>query len=336
MQGRESKLSDRVDISEITFAQLEKIWQQDQFHLQQAGPFVSPPWLRSWWSCFGEKYGLLLLGMNHADGLVGVAPLMIDGNTARFIGSADLCDYHDILLMPEQGEACFASLFNHLQDRGINALILEPVRSDSLVINELVPYATATGHRVSVRDVNVSVSMDLPADWEEYLAGLSTKQRHETRRKFRRFQEKGEVRGRVIRDKADVTEAMTTFFQLFRQSREDKDSFLIPAREQFFLELALHLADANMLNLLEVQINKAVVAMVFCVDMGGTTYLYNNGFDPEYRSVSLGVVSKLMTIRQSIDNGMRHYDFLGGNEHYKSQLGGIVQTLVSCRVELNG
>jgi hypothetical protein len=49
------------------------------------------------------------------------------------------------------------------------------------------------------------------------------------------------------------------------------------------------------------------------------------------RKVSAGFVSKLMTIRQSIEEGMQYYDFLGGDEHYKFQLGGVEEKLASVR-----
>lgn len=105
-------------------------------------------------------------------------------------------------------------------------------------------------------------------------------------------------------------------------------------REFFFRELARQLASSAMLSILEIQINNTAAAMVFCVNYGPTTYLYNNGFNPEYSSVSVGVISKLMTIRQSIERGMQYYDFLSGNEHYKFQLGGIEETLFSCSIRM--
>ena len=44
---------------------------------------------------------------------------------------------------------------------------------------------------------DVSVILDLPATWEEYLQLLDTKQRHELKRKLRRLSEEGEANYRI-------------------------------------------------------------------------------------------------------------------------------------------
>ena len=64
-----------------------------------------------------------------------------------------------------------------------------------------------------------------------------------------------------------------------------------------------------------------------------TIYLYNNGFDPRFRAVSVGLVSKILTIRASIEAGQSVYDFLSGTERYKYQLGGVEIPLLQCIIE---
>ncbi len=110
---------------------------------------------------------------------------------------------------------------------------------------------------------------------------------------------------------------------------------MTPEREQFFLTLAGQLADAGMLKMLALEIDGAAEAMVFCIELGSTTYLYNNGFNPEFRSASIGIVSKLMTIRDSIASGKSCYDFLNGAEEYKYRLGGTEIPLNACTIGLD-
>ena len=74
-------------------------------------------------------------------------------------------------------------------------------------------------------DWDVSLELDLPATWEEYLAILTSKQRHEVRRKLRRLAEAGEVNYRVVNDNTAVPEAMDTFLKMFTESRTDKAAF---------------------------------------------------------------------------------------------------------------
>jgi CelD/BcsL family acetyltransferase involved in cellulose biosynthesis len=335
MQTVESSATQTAAVTNISLDEYRRLWRQHRRLWQQSGPFVSPAWLSAWWQCFGEGAELLLLMVNDNGRLLGVAPLMVEGRTARLIGSEDVSDYLDFLVREGDHQQFFTILVNHLQQRGIRQFRTAPVRPESSVLRGLAPWAGKAGHAVGLEERGVSVQMTLPAHWDEYLARLSTKQRHEVRRKLRRLGEAGEVTTRRIARPQEVEAAMAHFFHWFRLSREDKEVYMTPGRERFFLTLAGQLAETGMLNMLALEINGAVAAMVFCIELGSTTYLYNNGFNPRFRSASVGIVSKLMTIRDSIAAGKSCYDFLNGAEEYKFQLGGTATPLTACTIDLH-
>ena len=56
--------------------------------------------------------------------------------------------------------------------------------------------------------------------------------------------------------------------------------------------------------------------------IGGTRYLYNSGYDPEFRDLSVGLINHAYGIRASIAEGIKVFDFMRGNEPYKYHLGG--------------
>jgi CelD/BcsL family acetyltransferase involved in cellulose biosynthesis len=152
---------------------------------------------------------------------------------------------------------------------------------------------------------------------------------------MRRIQEVGAIRYRRVSEQ-DPKDATERFLELFRQSRPDKADFLTPQREDFFRALIRRAGRAGVLNLSFLEIDGRAVASTLCWDHGATTYLYNNGFDPEYRRLSVGFVAKVLGIRDSIERGRRRYDFLKGAEDYKRRLGGRKVPLLRCRVHLNG
>lgn len=321
-------------ITAITLEQLEEIWRDYGHFWLAAGPFMTPAWLRAWWSAFGADDEPLLLLVERDGEVLGVAPLQVDGQSARLIGSDDVCDHLDFLVRGEHAENFYTEVLAYLEHYGITELFLQPVRLSSSVLEHLIPTARKSGRAVEVALNNVYLDMALPTSWQEYLGTLTKKQRHEVRRKFRRFTEAGELGVRTIREPRETLAAMETFFQLFRLSRADKDDFMVAGRQRFFQELAKNLATSGMLELQELSLDGKPMAMVFCFDHGSTTYLYNNGFDLAYRSISPGIVSKAMAIRKSIQRGMSFFNFLNGDERYKYQLGGSEQSLFSCRVAL--
>ena len=320
-------------VHRVTLPELVTLWSEHADSWQWYNPFITPPWLKSWWHHFAGKNESLLLQVSKAKRPLGVAPLMLENGIARFIGSIDICDTGDFIAAPGAEDYFSLETLRFLAAEGIHRLTLEQVRPDSLVYRNFIPAAQREGWRVSVNPQAVSVQMDLPASWEEYLQRLAGKQRHEVRRKLRRADDAGTLRLSVIRQAPETAEAMDLFVHLFRQSRGDKMEFMTDVREGFFRTLAAELSQFGMLFLLSLTINDKPAASVFCIEIGKTTYLYNNGFEPGFRPLSLGMVSKIATIRSSIEAGQKVYDFLGGTERYKYQLGGKEIPLMKCIIE---
>ena len=50
--------------------------------------------------------------------------------------------------------------------------------------------------------------------------------------------------------------------------------------------------------------------------------------------MSVGVLSKALCIRDSIERGKKRFDFLKGDEHYKYHLGGQEVQLYRCLIKL--
>jgi CelD/BcsL family acetyltransferase involved in cellulose biosynthesis len=69
------------------------------------------------------------------------------------------------------------------------------------------------------------------------------------------------------------------------------------------------------------------VASVLCFDYLGTRYLYNSGYDAQYQELSVGILSKVFSIRTGIESGCGKYDFLKGAETYKKRIGGQERSL---------
>jgi len=264
--------------------------------------------------------------------IIGIAPLQVKEGEASFIGSADVCDYMDFVVTPGMESDFFSVLLDDLRQRGINYLELMPLRPDSPVVTNLVGTAQKRGYDVSYHPESVSLELDLPSTWDEYLGMLTGKQRHEVRRKLRRLEEMGNINYRVIEDKAAVHDVMDTFLKLFSESRQEKAAFMTDQIEFFFRTMAEAMAEAKLLRLGILELEALPIAMVMCFDYNDTVYLYNSGYNPQYRSLSVGLLSKALCIKDSIQRGKKRFDFLKGAEVYKYHLGGKEIPLYSCQI----
>jgi CelD/BcsL family acetyltransferase involved in cellulose biosynthesis len=292
---------------------------------------VLPRWLKVWWQAFGQGAQTYLFDVRENNEVTGIAPLMVKEGKAAFIGSADVCDYMDFVIAPGKALAFFTAVLDKLKKDGIKELHLDSLRHDSTVMTCLVDLAKDKGYEVTLTQENVSLDLDLPSTWEEYLRTLTPKQRRETGRRFRRLEEEGEINYRSVEDAEP--KVLEIFFKLMRVSREDKAAFMTARMESFFRSLAETMAEAKLLRFGILEISGKPVAAVMCFDYNDKVYLYNSGYDPEYGYLSVGLLSKLLSIKDSIERGRKCYDFLKGPEEYKYRLGGREIPIYSCRIE---
>jgi CelD/BcsL family acetyltransferase involved in cellulose biosynthesis len=321
-------------VSPESFESLQALCADPAHRLRWECPFTLPRWMQAWWNCFGNGT-LSLLAVRQGEAVVGVAPLMVTGATARLIGDGEVCDHLDIVAAPGATAGVLDALRRHLLPQGVRELDLMRVRPDSTAASELVPAARGLGLAVDFAPRDMLMELELPGSWEEYLLILKGKQRHELRRKFRRLEEAADFRLRLAETATEETDALAAFLRLFRMNRSDKAQFMTRSMERYFTELAAGLAAERKLRMFSLELDGTAAAVAFCFQLGQRMYLYNNAYDDRFRSLSPGLLNKALSIRESIGAGLGAYDFLRGDEGYKHHLGGRPVTLYSCRIGLD-
>jgi CelD/BcsL family acetyltransferase involved in cellulose biosynthesis len=332
--GNLERTCGRYKVSEETFESLASLWREAHKALRWSCVFVLPPWLQVWWTTLGSGGNPCLLSVGHGDDLVGMAPLLVDGERARLMGDRNVCDYLDFIVAPGREEGFFRTLLEHLRGAGVALLDLGPVRVDSSVMTGLVPVARELGYEVTAHPEEVSLEMPLPATWDAFLLTLSGKERHEIRRKLRRLAEAGTLRYRVVEGRNEVDRDMETFLTLFAMNRTDKAVFMTGRMASFFRSLGRAMAAEGIMRLFFLHIDGIAAATVMCFDYNSKVFLYNNAYDDQFRALSVGLLCKVFSIRDSIERGRSTYDFLKGGEAYKFRLGGTPVRLYRCGVAL--
>jgi CelD/BcsL family acetyltransferase involved in cellulose biosynthesis len=291
-------------------------------------------WMQTWWQVFGEGFKPYIHIVKDSDKTIGISPLMTKDDIAYLVGSTDVCDYVDFVVVPGSEKEFFNALLDNLKKNGIKNLDLKHVRPDSTVMKSLTPLAESRQYKVTSEQEAVSYEMDLPPSFEEYLQTLSAKQRHEVRRKLRRLNEEGKIEYRFIEAGSELPTALDTFFRMFTESREDKAAFLTERMKSYFRLLVENMKKIGLLKLGVLELDGKPVAEIVCFDYNDCIYLYNSGYDPQYVSLSVGLLSKVFAIEDSIAKGKKRFDFLKGAETYKGHLGGKEVPLYRCRVHL--
>ena len=269
----------------------------------RVGPFPHRHWLRTWWDHRGAGELLIvetdqsLLCLTLVDGLL------------EFAGEADLTDYHSPLGSPD-AEA-LAKLVTELPTGTRINLDSMPREAADAVTTAL----TGVGVDPLVEQHEVAAVLELPETFDDYLASIGKKERHEMRRKRRRFD--NEI-GPARVERRDGPEAVALFAKLHRLSAGDKGEFMTEDIERFFL--ALHTDAGGVIDVLVDGQNRPASAIFSFEDEHGF-YLYNSAFEPELRRLSPGNVMLSHLIEGAINDGKPVFDFLKGDETYKFRLG---------------
>lgn len=269
------------------------------------GPFPHRGFLEAWWRHHGS-------GEIQVRDVAGCSWATVHGSgSVTVAGRADLTDYHSPL-GADPGDLVAAVVAD-----------IEPgtrIVFDSLPLEVAEPVASAlqrTGLAAPVAADGHTMVLDLAGG--DHLEILDAKQRHEVRRKERRFAESlGEP---SLRSGAELFDDFVT---MHRSGPGEKGSFMTPRMADFFSEL-LETGGARLDVLLAGSGRPAAFAFGFEDD--DTYYLYNSAFDPELSAASPGIVLLHRLIEQVAGSGRSRFDFLKGTESYKARLGASSRAL---------
>lgn len=320
-----------VTVQQERLDQIEGEWLRLLAEAAEPVPFLHPRWLQTWLDEFQEGRELILLSARQDDRLVGVAPLLRDDGVISLAGHYSICDYMDVLV-PDGHEAVYRSFLETLAATDWRKMELRGLREESPTWRLVPALADRMGFQVTSELEAVSPRIELPAAWDDYLATLSKKDRHELRRKMRRLQSEGHVELQTVTSEEETPAALDLILRLMRESRQDKARFMTPQMERFFRRMVAALAPAGIIRFYILNLDSLPVAAVLCFDIGGQIYLYNSGYDPSFAHLSVGLISKALCIEDAIKQGRRCVDFLRGHESYKYDLGGRDRSIYRCLI----
>ena len=313
-------------------------------------PFSRYEYLSEWWKNLGggewKNAGLILVSASENGQLVGIAPLFIDeydGQQALLlVGSIEISDYLDLIVREEDLTRFLTGLIDFLASSPADTLRSNSGQAWSAIDWYNLPDSSPTlaalkadaerrGWDYLEEIYRPTPRIALQGSFEDYLAGIDKKQRHEMRRKLRRATESGRVRFYVVDKDAEIEPELESFFHLMIQD---------PAKAEFLHEVmrdhmsrsirAAHEYGYLWLSFLEIDGVKA--AATLCFDYKNKLWGYNSGVSFDFRDLSPGWVIMAYDIQWACENGRYEFDFMRGDEDYKYRMGGVNKYVMRARV----
>ncbi len=287
-------------------------------------PFQQLAYQKSWWKNLGPGH-LYTISVHDDNGhLIGIGSFYHTNQTLYFNGCIEETDYLDLITTPEQAQSVWEIVLDCLDSDRIpawNCIDLCNVPAASPTREILPLLAQSRGFSFSTEIHEVCPTINLPDTYDDYLASLVKKQRHEIRRKTRRATEAG-MEIKIIGPEDDLETAVNQFLTLLQKSHPDKAQWLNNGRTALFHDIAAATQTDGTLQLMFAIIENQLAATLINFDYNSRVYVYNSGFDPQaFRHLSAGVVLTAKAIETAIENGRHTFDFLRGNEIYKYRFG---------------
>ena len=273
---------------------------------------------------FGQPDYLAVLHGHHPLGTWSVidsdeafVPLAVHDDMVSFVGHEDLVDYRAPL-----GAGAGGALIAFLEEHHSLSLSVDSLPAEAADLIE--DAARQAGRNPSRTEHETTARLDVADGFDAYMARLSKKERHELRRKRRRYEE--ELGPARIARESQPGPMLDDFFRLHRAASGDKGQFMTEAMADYFC--AVLEIDGWFVDCL-VDDNNRVTAAAFGFEDRAGFYLYNSAYDPGLRHVSPGIVMIGLLIEQTANGDEPVFDFLKGDEVYKYRLGAQSRQLYS-------
>ena len=328
--------------TERAWEALEPSWDSLVDRSGSATIFLTCEWLRPWWRNYrGSGETLSILVAREGETVIGLAPLYRSRATAYGLGSirrlgfigdsSGDSEYLDFIIEPGREAEVLAAFFEHLDGGrackpargGWDVAELRLVPKTSPNFEPLQRLAAERGYLQATEEVPCS-SLALPGDWEAYLKTLQPRLRSKVRSLLQRLPEEQGASFGQCQDAAELPAQLESLFALHQrrwQAEGKQGAFVSEARRGFYREMAEGFLRRGWLRFYWLRVGGRFVAHEFSFEHLRRVYYLQQGFEADCGPLSYGIALKAHAIRQSIADGAKEYDFLGGIAEHKEKWG---------------
>ncbi|MDZ7341281.1 MAG: GNAT family N-acetyltransferase [candidate division KSB1 bacterium] len=322
-------------VNESEFANMRQEWNWLLSQSTNNSLFLTHEWLFTWWQIFKDNKQLLIIAVyDNEHQLIGIAPFYIEAacyfkllsvKALKFLGTNKIDpDYLTIITNPGCTKRVIHEVFEwlygnrHLWD----IMLLENILQHEHELVAIVDFLNDKKWRFLIRDHGVCPYIELPKQVDDYLKGFAHKSRYNLIKSERLVRnnfayEYGE--SKTARDADQLLEQLFELHQMRAKAMHRESAFDSDLIRKFHKQLIPLLFDKGIYKLYYLKLNGKIECCLYAFIYNGIFYFYQSGFNPELAKFSLGNIILLNTIREAIEQNCFQYDFLKGNEPYKSR-----------------
>ena len=324
---------DSINISIISdsenFYLLHEEWNELLKNSDSDTIFLRWEWLYNWWQVYGKwPCRLFIIVARYKGHLVGIAPFYIKKHLGffreiNFLGSNIVCsDYLDFILFKKKEQIILSSICFFLKQNKKTWDVLQlsdmPSVSSSIDFIEsfFIKYRMVINKKYTTCPY---IKLNLP--WDDIYNSYASILKNTIKRKSRKFEKTSNSGIVEIASVKDLETCFSEFLRLNKLSLKKRgvkspfleDDFLI------FHKTVIHeLLGKKKMKLYFLRKEGKYIAGIYILIHESKYYYYQSGFDPAYEKDSPGTLLFHYCIKAVHEKGAKEFDFLRGDEHYKS------------------
>jgi CelD/BcsL family acetyltransferase involved in cellulose biosynthesis len=290
--------------------------------------FLRYEWIHTWWTHFRSNRTLFLWEVREDDRLVALAPFYIEQSVPlgprylKFCSDELSPDYVDVIIESGKEGIVLEALMKEIQRHAQRWDIVDwqHLRSGAFLLR---PRVIPAHYGYSAQMSNTCPYIRIASTYAEYcqtIAPPGLREFHLNKKQRKLFQNKGVSRYRVSRQE-ELPQAVDWLFLLHEkraQAIQRVSCFARPDVKRFHLSISRRFLEAGILNLQFLRCGDQPISAGYGFDYDRKVYFFQNGFDPAWKTWSPGAVMLGLMVEDAFLNGFEEFDFLKGDEAYKS------------------
>ncbi len=298
-------------------------------------PFRRFDWLAPWWRHYRRQAAsLYVLSIEDQDGQIrGLAPWYVEsmagrGQVIQFLGSGEVCsEYMTVLAQPGSELPVASALCKWLSEDAAedwDFVELYGVDARDATVGALYDQFSARDYVVHQQPGMDCWRLALGPTWEAFLGALHSSRRAKVRQALRKHFDNQAAVVRLLTDPAEFEQRFEMLVDLHQRRRHalgQPGCFASPAFAAFHREIGRRFFAAGKLRLLWTELAGRPIAAEYSLIGGDTVYYYQTGIEPDAIKVGPGWIGMIGSLRQATEAGYRKFDFLRGDEAYKTSWG---------------
>lgn len=316
------------------FDQIHDAWSRLYAMSPSSKLFNSWYWNRLWWNNFSYLGELHIILVYVNDVVEAIAPFyqcktralrITHPDTIRFIGfgGSTSPDDLDVIANPSVGPIAIEAIVDYLLClKPLNRLQLSDLPEHSVFLKTLLSQAAKKEDwQKPFLQYQYRRVQSLPNSISAFEKNLSRNSRKQRKRRRHKLEQAGKFKFNRCESPEEIDQAFSKLVALHETrhaSKGEVGSFGCDRYRKFHLELMKAALLRDELRLITLELDEKIISIEYSFYCKGTIMFFQNGFDPEYDSLSPGHLSMMYIIDEAILEGAQAMDLLKGDYEYKS------------------